>query len=81
VFLQVFSEKKFLNPLANTFTKRYYQVQTLLLSKLPNVISALFATLNWGRGGGGWQSLFCQMCLNFAILAGTVSRVMSKIAA
>ena len=39
-----------------------------------------FATLNGrGGGGGGVMTFVLSMCVNFAILAGTVSRVMYKI--
>ena len=42
------------------------------------VVSALFTTLFWGGGGGG-DNVFLAMFNNFVILAGMVSRVLSKI--
>ena len=48
---------------------------------LPKVVSALFTTLNWGGGGGGEgeTKFVLSMFNNFVILAGMVSRVLSKI--
>jgi hypothetical protein len=45
------------------------------------VVSALFTTLFWGGGGGGGggDNVFLAMFNNFVILAGMVSRVLSKI--
>ena len=49
---------------------------------LPKVVSALFTTLNWGGGGGEGETKFVlSMFNNFVILAGMVSRVLSKIVA
>ena len=47
---------------------------SLCHGRLPKVVSALFTTLNWGGG-----SLFCQCAQYFAVLAGMVSRLISKI--
>jgi hypothetical protein len=44
---------------------------------LPKVVSALFTTLNWG--GEGETQFVLSMFNNFVILAGMVSRVLSKI--
>ena len=50
--------------------------------ELPKVVSA-FSVCNiereGGGGGGGVMTFVLSMCVNFAILAGTVSRVMYKI--
>jgi hypothetical protein len=46
---------------------------------LPKVVSALFTTLNWG--GEGETKFVLAMFNNFVILAGMVSRVLSKIKA
>ena len=46
----------------------------------PKVVSALFTTLNWGGGGGDTKHIL-SMFNNFVILAGIVSRVLSKIVA
>ena len=48
---------------------------------LPKVVSALFTTLNWGGGGEGETKFVLSMFNNFVILAGMVSRVLSKIVA
>ena len=42
--------------------------------KLPKVVSALFTILNLGGG-----EFVLSMCINFAVLAGMVSRLISKI--
>jgi hypothetical protein len=44
--------------------------------KLPKVVLALFTTLNWWGGRGGVTNR--KMFIYFAILAGMVSRAMSK---
>jgi hypothetical protein len=44
---------------------------------LPKVVSALFTTLNWGEE----TKFVLSMFNNFVILAGMVSRVLSKIVA
>jgi hypothetical protein len=49
----------------------------LSLCILPKVVSALFTTLNWG----GETMFVLSMFNNFVILAGMVSRVLSKIVA
>ena len=74
----------FLNPRSpNSMLGLYHGI-------LPKVVSALFTTLNWGGGGRGRQSLnwgegetkfVLSMFNNFVILAGMVSRVLSKIVA
>jgi hypothetical protein len=46
---------------------------------LPKVVSALFTTMNWG--GEGETKFVLSMFNNFVILAGMVSRVLSKIVA
>jgi hypothetical protein len=46
---------------------------------LPEVVSALFTTLNWG--GEGETKFVLSMFNNFLILAGMVSSVLSKIVA
>jgi hypothetical protein len=43
---------------------------------LPKVVSALFTTLNWGEGE---TKFVLSMFNSFVILAGVVSRVLSKI--
>jgi hypothetical protein len=54
---------------------------------LPKVVSVLFTTFNWGGGGGGGgggmgeTNVVLSMFNNFVILAGIVSRVLSKIVA
>ena len=62
----------FLNPRSpNSMLSLYHGI-------LPEVVSALFTTLNWGEGETKFVS---SMFNNFVILAGMVSRVLSKIAA
>jgi hypothetical protein len=46
---------------------------------ITKVVSALFTTLNWG-GGGGETNIVLSMFNNF-VIAGMVSRVLSKIVA
>ena len=43
--------------------------------KLQKVVPPWFTTLNWGEGV---TKFVLRMCINFAILAGLVSRVMSQ---
>jgi hypothetical protein len=66
----------FLNPRSpNSMLSLYHGI-------LPKVVSALFTTLNWGGGGGGGEGetkFVLSMFNNFVILAGMVSRVLSKI--
>jgi hypothetical protein len=54
-------------------------IMSLCHGILPKVGSALFTTLNWGGGGGGETKFILSMFNNFVILAGMVSRVLSKI--
>ena len=62
----------FLNPRSpNSMLSLYHGI-------LPKVVSALFTTLNWG-GGEGETKFVLSMFNNFVILAGMVSRVLSKI--
>ena len=63
----------FLNPRSpNSMLSLYHGI-------LPKVVSALFKTLNWGRGGGETKFVL-SMFNNFSVLlAGMVSRVLSKI--
>ena len=64
----------FLNPRSpNLMLSLYHGI-------LPKVVSALFTTLNWG-GGGEETKFVLSMFNNFVILAGMVSRVLSKIVA
>ena len=60
----------FLNPRSpNSMLSLYHGI-------LLEVVSALFTTLNWGEGE---TKFVLSMFNNFAILAGMVSRVLSKI--
>ena len=62
----------FLNPRSpNSMLSLYHGI-------LPKVVSALFTTLNWG---GGETNFVLSLFNNFVILAGMVSRVLSKIVA
>ena len=63
----------FLNPRSpNSMLSLYHGI-------IPKVVSALFTTLNWGGGGEGETKFVLSMFNNFVILAGMVSRILSKV--